>query len=106
MRPSAPCPAVADEPREFRLEPRFDAELRAIEPDPRRADLILEGIERDLRDPAWGTRIPGTAVWFIAIKRGSFLPPYVVFYAFNRHTVALLSIRRFPWASRNGDSTT
>jgi len=69
--------------------PRFERELQALEPNVRRADEFLEGVEEILcREPQTGHRLGNSHVYF--------LPGWTidlnVYYTFTDNEVILLSI--------------
>lgn len=70
---------------------RFQQEMNSIEPDVRRADEFLEGVETILaRRPQSGFALKGSSVWFV--------PGHTVdlslYYAFDDNHVYFLSIKK------------
>lgn len=80
--------------REIVEEPNFRSQLLEIEPDPKRADAIVDGAKWVLcRHPEEGTQLgPAVPVWFLPV----FLTQgrAVLWYTFDERTVYLMSIRR------------
>lgn len=79
-------------------QPRFEAEMEAIEPDPILADAFAQGTEWLLcRYPRYGEQIaPNSRVWFVPIldMGGEIATPnYSIYYTFNETTVFLMSIK-------------
>jgi hypothetical protein len=75
---------------------RFELELGQIEPDARRADEFIEGVEFTLaRLPEAGIQTAdGSPVWCILNNDALEVPPLIVYYAFDEDFVYLLSVRR------------
>jgi hypothetical protein len=79
---------------------RFTRELKAIQPNPRHADELMDAVKWTLaRNPKRGTHSPMTGVWMIAADDWPFtgvddeIPPgLVVFYSFNEEEVVLESV--------------
>jgi hypothetical protein len=78
-------------------EHRFSAELKRIEPDPKRADDLVAGIDWVLaRDPKAGVSVPGTQVWYIVsrdIKKNRHL---LIYFTFTDQEVFFLSAIQSP----------
>ena len=79
--------------RECVWQHRFTAELKKIEPDQRRADDLVSGIDWALaREPQCGVSLGQTAVWYIVSRDIPKHRHLVIFYAFNEQTVFFLSV--------------
>ena len=80
--------------REIIHSPRFDAELLAIEPDPRRADeIVLDGPGWVIsRKPRAGSKVGATDVWCIISVDVPTGREFSLFYRFNDESVELLSV--------------
>ncbi len=77
--------------REVINSPRFEAELEAIEGDPRLADQVLHAVSWALaRKPEAGFQVPGTdfSMWPVYIKSRE----HVVYYRYTDMWVELVSI--------------
>jgi hypothetical protein len=77
--------------REVINSPRFEAELEAIESDPRLADQVLHALSWALaRKPEKGFPVPGTnfSIWPVYIRQRE----HVVYYHYGSTWVELLSI--------------
>jgi hypothetical protein len=71
---------------------RFDAELEALETDPRRADQAVHALTWALaRHPERGFPVPGTqfSIWPVYLRGVE----YVVYYRYTPSWVELLSLR-------------
>ena len=81
--------------REIIKEPSFEAELATIQPDARRADEFVEGVEWELaREPLIGSEVaPDSPVWFIPMVDVPGEPSVILFYTFDEDRVWLLSIQ-------------
>ena len=75
-------------------DPRFEREMAAIEPNVRRADEFLEGVEMILsRNPESGYQLDDSSVWFIP----GHTIDLALFYTFDENHVYFLSIQKaFP----------
>lgn len=76
--------------REVAYNPRFERELKLIEPDPRRAGEVLEALDWALaRHPERGFPIPGTpySVWPVYLRGRE----CTVYYTYDAHRVELVS---------------
>ena len=80
-------------PRSVRWEKQFSDEMARLEPDPERADELVEGIDWVLaRLPTYGTNIAGTNVWVISIREVAKHRTLVVFYTYSNIEIFLLSV--------------
>jgi hypothetical protein len=79
-------------------EHRFEEELRAIEPDARRADDFVEAAEWTLsRAPIVGKQVaPESCVWLLPMNDVSDSPPLDLYYTFDDERVYFLSIQIAP----------
>jgi hypothetical protein len=72
---------------------RFEQEVAAIEPNVKRTDEYLEGVEIVLaRLPECGTRLGNSSVWFIS----GWTVDLAIYYTFDDNKVVLLSICKTP----------
>ena len=79
--------------RECVWENRFSAELKKIEPDQKRADDLIAGIDWVLaRNPQCGVAMDGAEVWYIVSRDIPKHHHLVIFYTFNVQTVFFLSV--------------
>lgn len=80
--------------RTIRQEPLFQEQLEAIEPDVRRADEFLRGVEWLLaRNPTFGQQVaPNSKVWAVASNEAPTIPNLIVYYTFDENMVYLLHI--------------
>lgn len=78
-------------------EERFSAELKKIEPDPKRADDLIAGIDWVLaREPHSGVGIASTQVWYIVSRDIPKKRHLVIYYTFSNEKVFFLSIVQSP----------
>jgi hypothetical protein len=70
--------------------------MEGIEPDVRRADEFIEGVEALLsRSPTSGMQSrPDSDIWCISNSLATGMIPVIVFYTFDDDYVTLLSIRK------------
>ena len=75
--------------RDVVRSPRFEADMRGISGNAKKADEFLEGVELIIsRNPQMGTCVgPASHVWFIP----GHTVDVVIYYAFNDNYVYLLS---------------
>ncbi len=80
-------------PRTIRREHKFDAELKKIEPDDKRADELVEGVEWVLcKKPTAGIHIRGTHVWCFYSRDIPNKRELTVYYTFDSGTVFFVSV--------------
>jgi hypothetical protein len=74
-------------------EPYFRRELLAIEPDPVKADVLIDGAKWVLsRDPKQGQQLsPHSATWYFTTVGN---PSLVIYYTFDAKEVLLVSAQR------------
>jgi hypothetical protein len=78
-------------------EARFTTELKRLEPNEKRADDLIFGIDWVLaRDPKSGVSIPSTQVWYIAARDIPKKRHLVIFYTFSAEKVFFLSVVQTP----------
>ena len=76
-----------------KLAQPFERQLREIIPDARRADEYVEGAENVLsRDPAYGTQLEDSDVWFLPMEDVPDMPQVMLYYTFNDERVFFISI--------------
>lgn len=80
--------------RDVVQEPEFSAALAALQPNLRRADEFLRGVEFALaRDPTCGTQVTTNPdIYMIVMNDPLGSKQHALFYVFNDSTVYLLSI--------------
>lgn len=73
---------------------RFESELAAIEPDVRRSDEFLDGVEWVLcRRPEEGARVaPNSRIWYFTTNVSARGLELVLFYSFDDDRVTWLSL--------------
>lgn len=78
-------------------EHRFEEELKQIEPNSKRADDLISGIDWVLaRNPEEGNNINGSVVWQIVSRDIPKRRHLVIFYTFNDENVFFLSVIQSP----------
>ncbi len=82
--------------RESVWEEQFEEEMRSIEPNERRADDLIRGVEWVLaREATTGTNIPNTRVWYITCRDVPKGRSLIVYDAFSETRVHFLSVIQF-----------
>jgi hypothetical protein len=78
-------------------EKRFEAELKRIEPNSKRADNLICGIDWVLaRDPEQGINVDASPVWYIVSRDIPKARNLVIYYTFSAETVYFLSVTESP----------
>jgi hypothetical protein len=81
--------------RQIVEEPRFVAELKAIEHDTRKADEFIDAAKWVLsREPEAGTRIGNTHVFFLPVANSPVVDQVVLYYTYDSESVYFLSISK------------
>lgn len=88
--------------RSVRWEKEFESEIYQIEPDAKRADELLAGLDWVLaRKPTHGVNIPGTDIWVDSVKDIPKMKHLFIYYKFSSIEIHYLDVICIPLKKKN-----